>query len=259
MQVILNILSQSAIDQNATLLLICVLLLIPALPFLWRKVKMGKGPVLRPISAYAALQNVVSQSVETGYPVHVSVGVRGIGQQSTAQTLAGLILLEHLAQQTAEYDAAPLVSVADGTALVAAQDALRRASARQGQGKKLDPYRVRMIAPEPTAYASGVMGLLSREHVWANVMNGVFGDEYLLMGETAARKDIQQIAGSGNPQSLPFMMVSANHTLIGEEMFAAGAYLSGLASHIASLMLQDWMRTIIILVIVIGVVLSTVL
>jgi hypothetical protein len=47
--------------------------------------------------------------------------------------------------------------------------------------------------------------------------------------------------------------------LIGEEMFAAGAYLSGLASHIASLVLQDWMRTIIILVIVVGVVLSTVL
>lgn len=259
MQVVLDILSQSAIDQNATLLLICILLLIPVLPFLRRKVKLGKGPVLRPISGYTALQNVVSQSVETGYPVHVSVGVRGIGQQSIAQTLAGLGVLEHLAQQTAEYDAAPLVSVADGTALAAAQDVLRRASARRGQAKKLDPYQVRMIAPEPTAYASGVMGLLSRERLWANVMNGVFGDEYLLMGETAARKEIQQVAGSGNPQSLPFMMVSADHTLIGEEMFAAGAYLSGLAYHIASLVLQDWMRTIIILIILVGVVLSTVL
>jgi len=259
MQVILNILSQSTMDPNATLLLVVILLLIPALPFLRRKVKLGKGPALRPLSGYAAVQNLIGQSIETGRPIHISVGVQGIGQQSTAQTLAGLTTLEYLAQQTAMYDVSPLVSVADGTALAAAQDVLRRASAAHGQGKRLDPYTVRMIAPEPVAYASGVMGLLSREQVWANVMNGAFGDEYLLMGETGVRKDLQQVAGSANPQALPFMMVAANHVLIGEEMFAAGAYLAGIAGHIASLILQDWMRTIIILLIVVGVVLKTVL
>ena len=259
MQVILNVLSQSGIDQNAALLLAFLLLLIPAMPFLRRRVKAGKGPGLRPISGFTALHGLVSQSIETGQPIHLSVGVQGIGQQSTAQTLAGLTTLEYLAQQAAICGAPPVVLVADATALVAAQDALRRAFEASGQGEKFDPYRVRMVAPEPTTYASGVMGMLSREDVLANVMTGAFGDEYLLMGETGARKNIQQVAGSGNPQPLPFMMVSTEHVLIGEEIFASGAYLSKLPNHIASLVLQDWMRVLIVLLIVIGIVLSTVL
>lgn len=259
MQVILSVLSQTSIDPNAAFLLAFLLLLIPAVPFLRRRVKTGNVPGLRSLSGFTALRSLVSQSIETGQPIHLSVGVQGIGQQSTAQTLAGLTTLEYLAQEAAICGAPPIVSIADPTALVASQDVLRRAYEASGQKEKFDRYQVRMIAPEPAAYASGVMGALSRENVLANVMNGAFGDEYLLMGETGARKGIQQVAGSGNAEALPFMMLSADHVLIGEEMFASGAYLSQRPSHLASLMLQDWMRILIVLFIIVGIVLSTVL
>lgn len=189
----------------------------------------------------------------------MSVGEQGITNQSTAQTLAGLTVLDYMARQVSVYGTPPVVTAADATALVAAQDVLRHAFEERGEAEQFDPYKVRMIGPEPTVYASGVMGILSREDLLASVMVGVYGDEYLLMGETGVRKDIQQVAGSGNPQALPFMMVSADDVLIGEEMFASGAYLSGIPAHIASLVIQDWMRIAIVLLIIIGVILSTVL
>jgi hypothetical protein len=108
---------------------------------------------------------------------------------------------------------------------------------------------VRWLAPQPAAYAAGVMNILDKPTVTATVMTGNFGDEYLLMGETAARRSLSHVGGSSNPNTLPFIYTSAQETLLGEEMFAAGAYLSKIPSHIASLLTQDLARWLIILLI----------
>jgi len=81
-------------------------------------------------------------------------------------------------------------------------------------------------------------------------MIGNFGDEYLLMGEVGATKGISQIGGATNPQTLPFVFASADQVLIGEEIFAGGAYLASLPAHIGSLVAQDVMRLLGVVVIV---------
>ena len=258
MEAVGDVLASIRVDERAALMLVFLLLFVPAMPFLRRWVKAGRGPVLRPIPGYSVLRGFVSRSIETGRPVHLSVGVEGVSRTNTAETLAGLTLLDYLAGQAAVYGALPSVSVADPTALLAAQDVLRNALEVQGESRAFDPRQVRMIAPEATAYAAGVMGILSREDVSANVMVGTFRDEYLLMGETGARKGIPQVAGAATPEALPFMYASAGEVLIGEEIFAGGAYLSDLPSHIASLVVQDWMRILLVLAIAVGVVLATV-
>jgi hypothetical protein len=45
---------------------------------------------LREIPGFTALKGFIEQAMETGQPVHISVGVDGIGAANTAQTLAGL-------------------------------------------------------------------------------------------------------------------------------------------------------------------------
>jgi hypothetical protein len=105
---------------------------------------------------------------------------------------------------------------------------------------------VRFIAPDPTAYAAGVMGLLEREALTSNVMIGSFGDEYLLMGETGARLEVRQIVGAADPRTLPFVEATADEILVGEEMFAGGAYTSRLPIQIASLLAEDWARWVVV-------------
>lgn len=108
-------------------------------------------------------------------------------------------------------------------------------------------------AAASAAYASGVMSSLRRTRPLVTVMIGWFGDEYLLMGETAAQQNIIQVSGTTNPAVLPFMLAtSAEGTLLGEEIFAAGAYLQERPSHIASLLAQDWARLLIVAIIVLG-------
>jgi len=258
MQVIANILSQSGIEPETALLLVFLLIFVPALPYVRRRIINGARPRLRPIPAFKTLQRLTGQAMETGRPLHVSVGTQGVGTQSTAQTLAGLTMLEYLAREAVVYGARPIVSVADPTALIASQDVLRCAFASRDASDRYNPDAVRMMAPDPVAYASGVMGILSREDVLANIMNGAFGDEYLLIGETGVRKGIHQVVGTGNPQALPFVMATSDEVLIGEEMFASGAYLAKLPGHIASLLVQDWMRLLIVLIIIVGIIWRTV-
>jgi hypothetical protein len=168
-----------------------------------------------------------------------------------------LTTLEHVADRGAVGDVPPIVTVADPTLLPLAQDVLRRAYARRGRAERYGPSQVRLFAPDPIAYAAGVMDVLEHEDLAGNVLVGAFGEEYLLMGETAAKKGLSQIAGSADPQTLPFIFTTSDENLVGEEIYAASAYLYSLPEHIGILLAQDWMRALIALIILIGVILKS--
>jgi hypothetical protein len=257
MEVILNILMETSIEQRSAIMLATLLLIIPAIPFLTARIRAGKQPPLRTIRGFDEIRRMTGEAMETGQPLHVSVGVQGITDVATPQTLAGLYALRHLSDDAAHYGASSLATASDPTALIAGQDEMRKAFGARGALDRFTLTYMRMIAPQPIAYAAGVMGILSREPVLGNVMIGSFGDEYLLMGETAARRRIPQVVGTGSIEALPFVYASADYPLIGEEIFGVGAYLSGIPSHIASLITQDWMRTTILLAIIVGVILKT--
>ena len=231
--------------------LVLLLLVLPILFFLSSRVRAGKAGRLRPIPGLEALHGLVGRSAETGQPLHISVGVAGIGGAATAETWAGLTLLSQLADEEAACDPPLIVTVADATVLPMAQDIVRRAYIRHGNPDGYDPTQVRFIAPDPTAYAAGVMGLLERQPLTANVMVGSFGDEYLLMGETGARCGVSQVVGAADPRTLPLVYASADHSLIGEEMFAGGAYTRALPIQIGSLLAEDWLRWIVVAVILV--------
>ncbi len=92
----------------------------------------GAQFALRPIAGFAALKQLLAQSIETNLPIHLSLGIAGIGARATAETTAALQALEYLADGGALGATPPLVTCADPTVLPVAQDILRRASERQG-------------------------------------------------------------------------------------------------------------------------------
>lgn len=239
------------------IMLVLLLIFLPILLFFTFQARAGRSVPLRPIPGYTLLKELLGRALETGQSLHLSIGTAGIGEQATAETLAGLTALEYLVNQAAVGHVSPLVTVADPTLLPMAQDVIRRSDKGRGTPEKHDPARVRFIAPEPVAYAAGVMGLLEGEDLAANVMIGSFGDEFLLMGETGAKKGMTQLGGAVDPHTLPFIFASADRTLLGEEIFAAGAYLFGRPAHIGSLRAQDWIRWLIVAAIVCGVIWKT--
>ncbi len=222
--------------------LVLLLITLPVLLYLTSRVRAGKAGELRSLPGMDELPGSVGRSAETGRPLHVSVGTAGVGGVATAETWAGLSLLTQMADEAAACDTPLIVTVSDATVLPIAQDIMQRAYARHGNPDGYEPTQVRFIAPNSMAYATGVLGLLEREDVAANVMVGVFGDEYLLMGETGARRGVRQIVGAADPQALTFVYATADEAFVGEEMFATGAYTARRPIQIGSLLTQDWAR-----------------
>jgi hypothetical protein len=205
------------------------------------------------------LPELVGRSAETGSPLHVSVGVAGVGGSLTSDTWAGLALLSQLANEAAACDTPLIVTVSDATVLPIAQDIIRRAFARNGNPEGYDPTQVQLVAPNNMAYAAGVSGILEREPLTANVMVGQFGDEYLLMGETGARLGVRQIVGTADPSTLPFVHASADETLTGEEIYAGSAYTARRPIQIGSLLAEDWLRWLVVAGILVATVLKILL
>ncbi len=249
-----EIVGNLGIGQQHALMFALLLPFFPLLLLINRRLREGGRVQLRPIRAYEAVQQYLGQAAESGRAVHVSMGTGGIGTSVTAESLAGLTVLEHVAAHGEATGLEVTASVSDPSLLPVAQDVMREACAAQGHPQAYDPACVRFISPDRVAYAAGVMDILGHANVGCNVMVGSFSDEVLLMSEVGARNQVSQVGGTGSPQILPLLYLSADHTLIGEEMFAAGAYLGRKTPHLASLATQDWLRTAIILTIVIGIV-----
>lgn len=215
-------------------------------------------PTLRPIPAFEKMKALVPNAVETGKQLHLGLGIGGVTDVNTADTLAGLTLLEHLSAQSAPTHTSPIVTTADPVTALLAQNILRNAFKNDKETMAFNAPNIRWIAPQPAAYAVGASNVLSQDKVSANVLVGKFGDEYLLIGEAGYRQKepVTTIAGASDPKVLPFVQATSPDALWGEELFAAGAYLSEKPMHIASLMAQDTIRWGVGLVILGGVLLK---
>jgi len=234
-----------------------LLLFAGLLAYFTVRVRAGARPALRRIRAFEVLRELMDRAIESGRTLHLSVGVGGMGDRTTADSMAGLSVLNYLTEQAAETGVAPIVSMADPTLMLFAQNAIRGAYG-DNQIEAQEAYRhVRWIAPQAAAYAAGVMSILSLEDAEANVMVGNFGDEYLLIGETAAWRKVDHVGGTSDPNTLPFIYASAQETLFGEEIYAAGAYLSRIPAHLGSLITQDAMRWLVALIILGGILVTT--
>jgi hypothetical protein len=209
-----------------------------------------------------------ARSAEAGQPVHLSLGTSGIGDQFTSDTMAAFNVMEYLSERGAISAAPPVVTLAHPLALPVAQDLMRRIHRQLGVQDEYDATRARLVAPDPLVftsnradafgYAAGVMRLVTQQKLAANVMIGRFGDEFLLMAEPGAQQDMIQIGGTSVPEVLPFVYTTMKNPLIGEEIYAGGAYLSGKPNHLSSLFAQDVFRWLLVAGILSAVFLRTV-
>ena len=90
----------------------------------------------------------------------------------------------------------------------------------------------------------------------ALTVSGYFA-ESLLLTETGASTGAIQIAGTDSDHQLPFFVTTCDYTLIGEELYAASAYLSREPIQVGTLRGQDIGKALILAVLLSGTVLAT--
>ncbi len=238
--------------MTALIIFIVAALLLLVFTFLRRK----SPAMFRKIEAYERLNRAVGLAVEGGTRLHVSIGRGNLFTARGGSALAGLAMLRRLSEQTSISDNPPIVTSGDASLAILSQDTLQ--SGFRAAGAE-DQYRVttgRLTGLTPFAFAAGTIPIMRDENISANVVIGDLGAEAALLADAAEGKDTDLIAASDNLSAQSVLYVYSQEPLIGEELFAAGAYLGAGASHEASLQVQDVLRWLVILAILGGAVLK---
>jgi hypothetical protein len=111
---------------------------------------------------------------------------------------------------------------------------------------------VNYITDEQFGYVAAVDGIMVRQKPATCFYLGAFYAESLILAETGNSIGAIQIAGTAQPAQLPFFVAACDYTLIGEELFAASAYLSNEPKQLGSLKGQDMGKLVAMLLIIIG-------
>lgn len=215
----------------------------------------GRKPFVRRIPGISAIEEAIGRATEMGRSVLYVPGVQDIDD---IQTVQGLVILENVARLTAKYETPITVPVAYPIPFTIAEEMVKAGHLHAGHPEAYDPNSVRFVSPEQFAYVAAVTGIMLRDRPAAHIFMGSFYAESLLLAETGFITGAIQVAGTANVAQLPFLVVACDYTLIGEELYAASAYLSGEAKLVGSLKGADLMKVIVIVMIVVGCVLETV-
>jgi hypothetical protein len=215
----------------------------------------GATHKLRSITGYEAANEGLALSAETGRAVHTSPGTGSVGTQGigSAATLAGMAVVESMARVSAITGAPAQATTNDAVAYALTDNALRRGARRAGWSLENDGSEARFLTQsDPLAYVAGATDVVEGQKVSSAVMVGQFGPEVLILTEVQRRNGAQQIIGASQHDALALINISADHTLIGEEIFASGAYLERRTTHTSSVLAQDGLRWAVIIAIVLG-------
>ncbi|GAB4283549.1 MAG: hypothetical protein Kow0029_29770 [Candidatus Rifleibacteriota bacterium] len=235
--------------------LIIIVFLLGFVSYFTFHAQRGKELFIRRISGLSALEDAVGRATEMGRGV---LYIPGIMDMDDIQTIAGVTILGHVAKKTAEYDTPLYAPMTRSFVMSVAQEVVKQAYLEKGRPDAFRPDRINYLTDDQFGYVAGVGGIMMRDKPAACFYLGTFYAESLILAETGNSIGAIQIAGTAEPSQIPFFVAACDYTLIGEELFAASAYLSKNPKEVGSLKGQDISKICIIAFIIIGTVLVTV-
>jgi hypothetical protein len=241
-------------DLSRLSLFILALIIGAAIFYFIEKAKSEKGLFIRKIAGLEAVDDAVGRATEMGRKI---IYIPGIMDMDSMQTIAGVTILGRVAKLAAEYEAKLEVPVSKSLVMVTCREVVKEAYLNAGRPDAYNDDMVYYLTDDQFAYAAALDGLFLRDRPAAVFLQGQFYAEALILAETANSVGAIQIAGTAMPTQLPFFVAACDYTLIGEELFAASAYLSKDPKLLGSLKGQDVGKFIFLLAIFIGVILLT--
>lgn len=213
----------------------------------------GKEIFVRRIPGLEAVDEAIGRATEMGRSI---LYVLGLGGVSGAATIAGMTILGQVARRTADYETPLRVPCNDPIVLNVVREMVKTAYLDEGRPDAYNEENIFFLTESQFAYAAGVDGMIIREKPAAIFLQGTFYAESLILAETGNSVGAIQIAGTTSESQLPFFIAACDYTLIGEELFAATAYLSKAPMFLGSIRGQDWGKVLIFAVLVLGVLLE---
>jgi hypothetical protein len=212
------------------------------------------GLFIRKIKGLDAIDDALGRATEMGKP---ALFVHGLNDMDSISTIAAINILGRIALRVAEYDTPLKVANIYPIVLSVSQEVVKESYLEAGRPDAYVEDNVFLAASEQFPYVVALSGIMTREKPAANFFVGYFYAESLILSETGAATGAIQIAATDAFTQLPFFITTCDYTLMGEELYAASAYLSREPLLLGSLRAQDIAKGIIIGAIVFGAFLAT--
>jgi len=210
----------------------------------------GKDLFVRPLAGIEAVDEAIGRATEMGKPI---LYVLGIGTAADIATIASFTILGRVAKKVAEYQTDLIVPCYDAIVMSVAQDVVKSAYLEAGRPDQYSDDQVFFVTNAQFAYVAGVNGIMVRDLPATNFYLGYFAAESLILAETGNSIGAIQIAGTDQVTQIPFFVVACDYTLIGEELYAASAYLGRDPLLLGSLKAEDWGKAIFMVLLAFGV------
>jgi hypothetical protein len=176
----------------------------------------------------------------------------GLGKMDRVATMASMNILASVAEKTAEYNTPLIFPNYDPVVMTTAQEVVKEGYSKAGHPEAYNPDNIFFVTQSQFGYAAAVDGIMTRQLPATNLFLGTFEAEALILAETGNSIGAIQIAGTDSTIQLSFFIVACDYTLIGEELFVASGYLTKDPQILGSIKGQDWLKAIIVLLILIG-------
>jgi hypothetical protein len=219
-----------------------------------RRARISPNIFLRRIPGLDAVEEAVGRATEMGRPI---LYLTGIDDMSSLPTIAAVVILGEVAKRVAAYNTDLKVPHRDPIVMAICQEVVKGAYLATGRPDAYKADSNFFITPDQFAYTAAVDGIMLREKPAANFFMGAYAAESLLLAEPGATTGAIQIAGTDSDHQLPFFIAACDYTLIGEELYAASAYLSREPVLVGTLRGQDFGKGFLLGVLVLGTVLVT--
>jgi len=213
------------------------------------RAKKGAELYVRPLAGIEAVDDAIGRATEMGKPI---LYVLGLGTAADIGTIASFTILGRVAKRVAEYQTKLIVPCYDPIVMTVAQETVKAAFLDAGRPDDYYEDIVYFVTQSQFAYVAAVNGTMLRELPATNMYMGVFYAESLILAETGALAGSIQIAGTDQVAQLPFFIVACDYTLIGEELYAASAYLGREPILLGSLKAQDYAKAAVIILAALG-------
>lgn len=234
--------------------LVAVIVFVVAIIYFVRSARGGKELFIRRLPGLDEIDNAVGRATEMGKPI---LYISGLSSVSDVATIAAINILGEVAKKTAEYNTRLIVPCADPIVMAVEQEVVRESYTEVGRPDAYNEDDVFYLTRSQFAYVAGVNGIMVRQRPATILYMGMFYAESLVLAETGASVGSIQIAGTDAVTQLPFFITSCDYTLIGEELYAASAYLSREPVLLGGLKGQDMFKFLVGVFLIVGVVVAT--
>ena len=232
-------------------LFIAILIFVTLMLVFINKGKKGEELYIRPLAGIDAVDEAIGRATEMGRPI---LYVLGLGVASDIATIASFTVLGRVAKRVAEYQTKLIVPCYDPIVMTVAQETVKAGYMDAGRPDEYREDDIYFVTQSQFAYVAAVNGTMLRERPATNFYLGLFYAESLILAETGAEAGSIQISGTDQVTQIPFFVVACDYTLIGEELYAASAYLGREPLLLGTLKAQDYAKVVFVAGLFVGII-----